>query len=340
VASARNAVAIAREETSLDRAIYRHALSGALIATGDLDEAEALLRDVIKSLEDPSFASLRRQIARSESFEIYSTAGGDVAAYLSLRNRSQLRLGDLLEKRGAKSEALAVYREVLAQRSDDPAALAAVARLSTPQEQARWFALAFDANPFSMPLVRAYRNYLRAGSRSAERATPGGVMQHALEQWHDGKTVGARQSFEALRRNYPANTTLDHLIDELQTSAEVPAFVDAAASPVTPDREELRQLMAAFASHGLAAEQRAALDQLTFRGTAVFTGVAREREGQTILESGTIEGVPFRFSMPTAFHGSFEAKTPLLLTYRFLGVTAIDGAEAILAEPIGIEVRQ
>ena len=46
---------------------------------------------------------------------------------------------------------------MLGARSDDPTALASIARLSQSGEH---FAEAFDANPFSLTLVRDYQRHL------------------------------------------------------------------------------------------------------------------------------------------------------------------------------------
>ncbi|HEY6842981.1 MAG TPA: hypothetical protein VI391_02355, partial [Thermoanaerobaculia bacterium] len=73
-AAARNAVAIERDP--LDSAIYRYTLASSLDGS---PESEQLLTDVIRSLRSPQFDELRRQVANSESFEIYSSARGDVA---------------------------------------------------------------------------------------------------------------------------------------------------------------------------------------------------------------------------------------------------------------------
>src|SRR5262249_636349 len=118
--AARNAVAIAsRENTPLDLAIYRYTLA---IALGQPPQPEQLPTGVAQSLRSPAFDDLRRQAARAESFEIYSTARGDVAAYVSILNRAQLRLGRLYEDRGDLVRAREQYTNVLAARSDDPTA--------------------------------------------------------------------------------------------------------------------------------------------------------------------------------------------------------------------------
>ena len=59
------------------------------------------------------------------------------------------------------------------------------------------------------------------------------------------------------------------------------------------------------------------------------------RDGQTVFESGTIGEVRFRFAEPTAFAGTFT--TNALLTYRILGATEVNGASALLLEPVRLE---
>jgi tetratricopeptide (TPR) repeat protein len=150
VAAARNAVAIASRQTDkLDLAVYQYSLASALIEIGDQDEAEQLLRTVTTSLRSAGFEPLRRNIARSESFEVYSSARGDEQAYLALLNRAGLRLARLLESKGDESGARVEYERVLETRTDDPTALAALARVSP-----KYFDAAFEANPFSMTLIR------------------------------------------------------------------------------------------------------------------------------------------------------------------------------------------
>jgi hypothetical protein len=94
ISAARNAVATAKK---LDLAVYSaRARNGADRNRRD-ERTEQLLVTVTESLRSPKFAQLREDAARSESFEVYSPARGDVAAYVSLLNRAQLRLGALNE---------------------------------------------------------------------------------------------------------------------------------------------------------------------------------------------------------------------------------------------------
>ena len=128
--AARNAVSIATAEVErspsvskrLDLAIYQYSLA-------TFTDDEALLRTVVASLKSSAFDPLKSAVVRNESFEIYSTARGEEAAYVSLLNRAQLRLAALYEQRGDAAAARATYESVLAARSDDPTALAALARL-------------------------------------------------------------------------------------------------------------------------------------------------------------------------------------------------------------------
>ncbi|MFL6245504.1 MAG: hypothetical protein ACJ74H_05735 [Thermoanaerobaculia bacterium] len=318
VSAARNAVAIATRP--LDRAIYQHALATALIEANELTEAETLLVNVTDTLHSQKFEALQRDVARQESFEIYSSARGDVAAYVSLLNRAQLRLASLYEKRGATDRARAEYERVLAGRSDDVTALAALARLArSDAERERYFAEAFDANPFSMPLIREYRRHEHPPI--ADVSSTGARVRQALAQ---GQTRAARETLDALLAQFPANETLR----TLRREAEGAAAVELPSA--NPTADELRSLLDAF--ERLTPEQRVALDQATYTSTVQFSG--------TVFESGTIDGVPFRFSQPTVFEGTFDITQPLRLTYRILGVTRAEDRDALLLEPLRLEAAR
>ena len=87
------------------------------------------------------------------------------------------------------------YLNVLAARSDDPTALAGMARLGrTAEERARYYGQAFDANPFSLALIRDYQKYLRlAGEAPATtQTTPGSQVRRALEEMQRGEFIAAR----------------------------------------------------------------------------------------------------------------------------------------------------
>ncbi|HKO56396.1 MAG TPA: hypothetical protein VJ276_10995 [Thermoanaerobaculia bacterium] len=299
--AARNAVAIGGDP--LDVAVYRHSLASALIESGEAAEAEQLLARIVADLRSPAFDELKESVARKESFEIYSTARGDEAAYLSLLNRSQLRLAALYEARGDAAKARAAYQGVLDARSDDQTALAALARLSGGEDRERYFDEAFAANPFSMTLIRQYqREPHPAGAKSTG-------VRLVLDQMARKEYRAARATLDALTAKFPDNDTLRELRREL----------DDAQSGET---NELRRLLAAW--DRLTPEERVALDQRTFTGTVKF-------DSETAFESGTIDGVPFRFSEPTVFNGTFGSTARL--TFRILGATD----DALLLEPLRLE---
>jgi len=126
---------------------------------------------------------------------------------------------------------------------------------------------------------------------------------------------------------FPQNDTLKLLGRE----------IDERRAPSTGN--DLRSLLALFRENRLTAQQRADLDQKTFTGTAVFNASPTPSPtGQTIFESGTIDGIPFRFAEPTAFAGTFA--TTSRLTYRILGATQLNGADALLLEPVRLEPVQ
>ncbi|HJQ37224.1 MAG TPA: tetratricopeptide repeat protein [Thermoanaerobaculia bacterium] len=313
VNAARNAVALA--EKPLDVAIYQHALATALFELGEPKEAERLLVTVTESLRSSKFDALKREAARTESFEIYSSARGDVAAYVSLLNRAQLRLAVLYEQRGDAASARRQYERVLEGRTDDATALAALARLSPSDEK---YAEAFEANPFSLSLVREYQRYLQTHHPPVPAEI---TVRRALIQRSRGETRAARETLDALLAKFPENETLRTLRREAESSSVV------LPSP-TPAGAELRALLENF--ERVTPEQRVALDQTTFTSAVVFDA-ANVANNQTTFESGTIDGVPFRFSEPTIFAGTFPVNARL--TYRILGVSR----DALLLEPLGVQ---
>jgi hypothetical protein len=311
---------VAQAKKALDLAVYQHALATALADVGETAEAERLLVIVTEALRGPKFANLQRDAARTESFEVYSSARGDVAAYVSLLNRTQLRLATLYERRGAADQARREYERVLASRSDDATALAALARLATSDaERERRYAEAFDANPFSMTLVREYQRHQHVLPSDGGTST-GTEVRRALVQLQRGETRAARTTLDALLAKFPANETLRMLRRQAQREAP------SALPGPNPTAAELRQLLETF--ERLTPEQRVQLDQ------ASFTSVVRFGEP---FESGTIDGVPFRFAERTQFAGTFDAAAPLRLTYRISGVTKLGDADALLLEPLRLE---
>lgn len=324
IAAARNAVAIAaQKEKKLDAAIFQYVLATSLLDAGQDREGEQLLRAIVELLRSREFDALRKDVARTESFEVQSFVRGDVAAYVSLLNRTQLHLGSLYEKKGDSESARRQYQHVLAARSDDATALEALARLArSDADRERYFAEAFDANPFSMALIREYRRHDHPPI--ADVSTTGARVRQALTQLARGERRAARTTLDELLVRFPANDTLRTLRREAEGAATI------ALPSAKPTAAQLRALLDAF--ERLTAEQRVALDQATYTSTVQFTG--------TVFESGTIDGVPFRFSEPTIFEGTFDITRPLRLTYRILGVTRAGDRDALLLEPLRLEASR
>jgi hypothetical protein len=331
--AARNAVAIAEREVELsptpsnrlDLAIDQYSLATSLLDLLQTAEAENLLRDVVTALRSNEFAAVKREIAANEFFEIYSSARGDESAYISLLNRAQLRLARLYEDRSDLDRAREQYQNVLAARSDDATALAAMARLArSPADRDRYMVEAFDANPFFLPLIRDYQRFLgeqRAASSEQEETT-GGRVRLALQQVQRNELAAASATLDALLQQYPQNDTLKILHRE----------VDERRSP--QKGSELQILLVRFRDSQLTPEERATLDRKTFTGIATFIAVSGAT-GQTIVAEGTIDGVPFRFPSPVPFFGVFVP--PARLTFRMLGATQLGGVDALLLEPIKLE---
>jgi hypothetical protein len=339
--AARNAVALARRDLAqspdlgnrIDLGIYQYALASALIEFGQTNEAERLLIEVTSSLRSSEFDSLKRDVARREAFEIYSSARGEAASYISLLNRSQLRLASLYETRGDTTRARQQYENVLAARSDDPTALAGIARLSQSGEH---FAEAFDANPFSLTLVRDHQRYLATHrDEQAEGESAGARVRRVLIAMNRSESQAAKKTLDELDRQYPENDTLRTLRAEASHPAEVPSFLRGGTTTATPSAAELRSLISLFNENRLTSEQRTALDTLTLTSVAQFDE-AKSQSQQTIFESGVIDGVRFRFSEPMAFSGDFAAHVPLRLTYRVLGASS----DELLLEPIQLEAAR
>ena len=340
--ASRNAVALARRDLAqssdtgnrIDLAIYQYALASALIDTGQTSEAERLLVEVTSSLRSPAFDFVRAQIARLEVFENYSSARGEVAAYISLLNRSQLRLASLYESRGDAERARQQYENVLAARSDDPTALAAIARLSQSGEH---FAEAFDANPFSPALVRDYQHYLTTHrDEQSDGDSAGARMRRVLIAMNRGESQAAKSALDQLDKQYPDNDTLRTLRAELDRPKETPAFLRAGLTAATPSASDLRSLIAMFNDNRLTPEERTALDKIALTSVVQFDERKDAPANQTSFESGQIDGVRFRFSEPMAFNGDFAAHAPLRLTYRVLGASN----DELLLEPMQLEAAR
>lgn len=331
VSAERNAVALATEP--IDVAIYKYALAASLIDLGQRDEAKQLLVDVVTALKSKEFASVRSNVARNEMFEIYSSARGEESAYVTLLNRSQLRLAALYESEDDLAKARATYKDVLATRTDDPTALTALARLATnDEERAKYFAQAFDANPFSMPLIEEYFRSAAPALSEVEGAKPplsksvGSQVRQAIDEMKAGELKIAQATLDKLITEYPNNETLKTLRKRAEEQG-IPAFMTTPPKTVVrPTATELRQLANAKNL------DRRALDVLTFESTVVFS-TAKQAPNQTVFESGTVEGVPFRFAEPIAFTGAFAENTPLRLTYRILGATDV----GLLLEPMQLQ---
>jgi hypothetical protein len=340
--ASRNAVALARRDLAqspdtgnrIDLAIYQYALASALIELGQTNEAERLLVDVTSSLRLPAFDSVRAEIARRESFENYSSARGETASYISLLNRSQLRLASLYESRGDAAQARQQYENVLAARNDDPTALAAIARLTQSGEH---FAEAFDTNPFSLTLVRDYQRYLTTHrGEQAEGDSAGARMRRVLIAMNRGESHAAKAALDELDKQYPDNDTLRTLRAELSRPNDAPAFLHAGVTTATPSAADLRSLITLFNDNRITPDQRTALDKIAFTSIVQFDERKDAPANQTAFESGDIDGVRFRFSEPMAFNGDFAAHAPLRLTYRVLGATN----DELLLEPIGLEAAR
>ncbi|HEY0590831.1 MAG TPA: hypothetical protein VGF40_03615 [Thermoanaerobaculia bacterium] len=373
-AAARNAVLLQEEKSALartpeallDLAIYRYALAAALIR-GDRRSAEAasILSSITELLDSGRLEPIRRQIAREEGFEVFSFVRDDAAAWLSLYNRTLLRLGGLREAQGDEAGARAAFQRVLERRSDDPMALAALARLAgATAERERLFAESFAANPFSPQTILDYEAYAAGGAPEPEERNGAASMQRAVWLIARGRAGEARPIVERLASGNPANAAVEYLEARIALAAADLPRADALAlpqpfrsaiereraaksaqraaaermlpalagrAPIDAGRALLSELLPLLADRESAAVLRPRLDEASFASLAQMDPPASSADGVTVFNSGSIDGIVFRFSVPTAFRGVFAGER-LRIHYR---ITGADGA-TLLIEPLGI----
>jgi hypothetical protein len=199
------------------------------------------------------------------------------------------------------------------------------------------FAEAFDANPFSLTLVRDYQRYLTTHrGEQADGDSAGARMRRVLIAMNRGELHAEKTALDELGKEYPDNDTLRTLRAELNRPNEAPAFLRAGVTTATPSAADLRSLIALFNDNRLTPDQRRALDKIAFTSVAQFDERKDAAANQTAFEAGDIDGVRFRFSEPMAFNGDFAAHAPLRLTYRVLGASN----DELLLEPIQLEAAR
>lgn len=363
----------------LDLQVYRYALASALLDKDGCAKCRAeafmLLEQVIGALESARFDDVRRVIAREEQFEIFSTTRGDPASYLSLLNRSRLQLARMLESDGRIDEARSQYMKMLELRSDDATALAALARLAkSDSERQQYFAASFEANPLSLPLIADYETYARANSSLKTTGdSAGAIVRRAIEEFararfresdaaldrldpslrnndvvrylhaRNAAGRGDRAAAEAIVATMSGSPDLQRSVRQAMLDADAaprPAFL-ASAGPLVrdPSASDLSSIAALLRTNTLAPDERARLDTLAFSSRVAVAGATTNGETTTI-GGGEIGQMPFRFSVPTVFRGDFSNAPALRLEYRILGITDSESGEALLLEPVRLEVAQ
>lgn len=341
IGAARNSVAAAERKTAirgsvrdeLDLDIDRYALAGALLAQEDRtasDEAESILRDIATSLEGDTFQSVRAAVAKREEFQLLTAPTTETGLFLALFHRAHLRLAGLYESGGQTEKAMSEYQAVLGRRSDEPAALAGLARLSTdPKERDRYFILSLDANPFASDVLADYERLVAAGNASpaAPTGSVGSRVRLAVQQLRGRDYRGARETLQALLAAHPNNDVLQSLLTRAKSESapkSKPWFLTQQTKLVTgPTEENLRALLSLFSSNAMSAEDRATLDQEEFSSIPALDAG---------LQSGTIHRVPVRFQSPIPT----KSQTPRVV-YRILGVTTVDGRDALLLDLVRAE---
>ena len=356
-------------EDLLDLHIYQYNLVSAILRNDPVSvEAENLLLELLDSLTGPRFEKIRRRVSETETFEVFSLVRADEDAFVSLRNRAGLRLARLYENRGNASAARAAYRRALEHRDDDPVALAGLARLSSGEDRSRWFAESFAANPFSPALILDYEEEVAAEDREPQGEEIGTLVRRTIWLLERGRP---RDAAEALAKGQAGwnSSALDYLEarialaegrldrasqirDRLQSVPELERRLFAAFENVIADRaavtdlltknaggvieapqaEMLRSLLAALNDISSITAIRPLLDDVTFRSRTRFDEPSSITADATVLSSGTIQGVPFRFSVPTAFRGRIAGGEHTMV-YRVAGAAGT----TLIIEPSRID---
>jgi len=321
----------------LDLNVSRFALAQGLLDAGAetaAGEAGDLLRAITESLESDAFASLRKTLERREEFQIVAAPKTESGTWLAMFQRSHLRLAQLYELDGLEEKALREYQAVVTRRSDEPSALAGLARLaSDPKERDRYLIQSLDANPFAGDVIAEYEDHVKSGEASPAgvSGSVGSRVRLAIQQIHDHDFRRARETLAALIAQHPGNDVLQSLLERAVPAAERPSFLSKPVELVPDPLEwELRAVMSLFADDKLSPADQATLDRTRFSGKATFEGEA--------FEHGTMRGVSFRFQQPVQFEGIAPTHRRLRLVYRILGATAVDGRDALLIEPLRAEV--
>lgn len=374
-ALAQSAVRLAEDDASrtpsprtlLDLEIYRYALASAESDSGDKAAALETLAAISSNLERPAFDPIRSQVEKEEKFEIYSSVRGDADAYVSLFNRVNLRIAKIREERGELLLAREAYERVLALRSDDANALAALARLGS-SDRASAFAKAFDADPFSFELITTYRQYLGdGGSPAASSSSRGAAVRTVIESLatrrnreagegsvrllaESPRSDGARflrlmtllesgalsEAREVLAQLPPGSRERresERLLDQRASEGSSLKFLDTAAAAHTPSTDELLAVMRGLRDGTVSAEQNRKLDGLSFRSSIKLSSSVAD-SAETRLTTGEIKEVPFSFGREVTFQGRFEGNA--ILDYQIVGATIVDGRDALLLEPLGL----
>lgn len=345
----------------LDLEIYRFSLASAEAAAGEAERALATLDEIARNLASGSFDTLREDVARRESFEIYSSVRSDADAYVSLYNRTYSRIARLREELGETLLAREAWERVLELRSDEPSALAALARLGDVDREAA-FARAIDANPHDSKLLLAYLDYLSSGNPpAADLDGKGAEFRRAAESLAAGKLADADALSISLIARHPESRTARVLRGLVLAAAGRREDADAIAAGfgrgsaeraaiershggsfvsldflvrgafIEPTGAQLEALLEALRNDRLTPQQASDLDTMTFRSTIRIESTPGET---TSLTSGSLDGVAFTFGRDVTFRGSFAGDS--WLSYSIIGITRVDGRDALLLEPKGL----
>ncbi len=381
VAAAKNAVSIASAASDesaagrLDLNVYRYTLASSLAADQKQQEAVPLLEKIVDDLQSTRFDDLREEISRNEVFEVKSSVRSDAEAFVSLSNRSSLRLARLYEDSGQLDRARSQYEKVIARRTDDAIALTALARLSgTLQARRARFLESFEANPFALPLMIDYENFAKsnqplaaAGDTTASQVI---AVINALVAQNPPAAASAMQQLERRHASNDSVTYLsarlaeargdsakaDEISSRLPSSSDhradlrlrfnsrsdatvPPVFLRQGATTTTASSIELAALVKSLRSGKLDPEARQGIDTLIVKADVEIEETVRADAETTDIEMVKSGATVLKFPQATRFTGDFSGRRRAILSFRILGLTTVPSGEALLVEPVLLEKR-
>lgn len=349
------------DRTLLDYATIEYTLARALAAAGDAPASASRARAMIERLEGPAARSLRERAAAREEFTVIGTARGDAEALTTLLVRGHLHLATHEERAGNRQAALEHARRALLVRSDQPEALALVARIRG--ESSDWLQ-AFSSSPLDRQLHLQYRSALRAGLPPLDPAgdSLAALAMKSVEAIEQRRWSTAAILIDQMKRRSGAQDALLALEAEslagqgraaeardliarirsrsLAQGIDIPHAPASGAVELPADGSrlyalELERIEALLVSPASAAGLIPQLEERTYESLVILENPAVQG-GVTAATGAVVHGgdnLTLRFMSPVRFRGDFSGET-VILTYSILAADH----EGLVVEPSGVRL--